>query len=133
MSAVIAALSILAGVLVMLIAGVGVLRMPDTLTRASAATKATGLGAGLILLGVGIAIGTPNAIVKVALAIALQVAGAPLAGHLIGRAAYRSGAPLWEGTVIDDYRRFYPYERQRMAWHRDAGQADPSGRGHGPP
>lgn len=129
MRAVIAAVLIFAGVLVMLIAGIGVLRMPDTLTRSSAATKGTGLGAGMILLGVGIAIGTPNALIKVALAIALQIASAPLAGHLIGRAAYRSGAPLWEGTVIDDYRRFYPYERQRMAWHRDAAEGVSSDRG----
>ncbi len=129
MRAVVAAVLMFAGVLVMLIAGIGVLRMPDTLTRSSAATKGTGLGAGMILLGVGIAIGTPNALIKVALAIALQIASAPLAGHLIGRAAYRSGAPLWEGTVIDDYRRFYPYERQRMAWHRDAAEGASSDRG----
>ncbi len=114
---------ITAGALLMLLAGVGVLRFPDALTRASAATKATGLGVALILVGVAMAIGTPSAAVKIAVAIVLQFATAPLAGHVIGRAAYRSGAPLWEGTVVDDYRRFYPYEQQRQEWQRQARQA----------
>ena len=103
------------GALLMLLAGVGVLRFPDALTRASAATKATGLGVATILVGVAVAIGTPSAAAKITVAIVLQFATAPLAGHVIGRAAYRSGAALWEGTVVDDYRRFFPYEEQRRA------------------
>ena len=32
----------------------------------------------------------------------LQFGTAPLAGHVMGRAAYRSGVPLWRGTIVDD-------------------------------
>jgi multicomponent Na+:H+ antiporter subunit G len=31
----------------------------------------------------------------------------PVAAHLIGRAAYQDGVPLWEGTHTDDLRCLY--------------------------
>ncbi|MCF6172815.1 MAG: monovalent cation/H(+) antiporter subunit G [Campylobacteraceae bacterium] len=42
----------LLGVILFFISGVGLLRMPDTLTRMQAATKASTLGSLLVLLGV---------------------------------------------------------------------------------
>jgi len=102
------ALSILAGPLIglgaalILLAGIGVVRLPDVLTRANAATKATGLGLAAILAGVAIEVGTTRAAVVLGLAIVVQFLTAPVSGHVIGRAAYRSGAPLWEGTHTDD-------------------------------
>jgi multicomponent Na+:H+ antiporter subunit G len=94
------------GVLLVLLAGVGLLRFPDVLTRANAATKAAGLGVACVLGGVAFVIGTGEAAVKLSIAVVLQFATAPVAGHVIGRAAYRSGAPLGEGTHIDDLRGF---------------------------
>jgi multicomponent Na+:H+ antiporter subunit G len=90
------------GVVLMLLAGVGILRFPDVFTRANAATKAAGLGLGAVLAGVAVHIGTVDAYVKMSIAIALQFATAPVGGHVVARAAYRAGAPLWEGTHIDD-------------------------------
>jgi multicomponent Na+:H+ antiporter subunit G len=90
------------GVALIVLAGVGILRFPDVLTRANAATKAAGLGVATVLIGVAFQIGTPEAFVKLSLAAILQFATAPVAGHVMGRAAYRAGAPLWEGTHIDD-------------------------------
>lgn len=95
------------GVALVLLAGVGMVRFPDVLTRASAATKAAGLGVALVLAGTAVVIGTPEAAVKLGAAVVLQFLTAPVAGHVIGRAAYRSGAPLWHGTEVDDLRTFY--------------------------
>ncbi len=90
------------GVALVLLAGLGILRFPDVLIRANAATKAAGLGVAAILAGVAFVIATPEAAVKMSIAVVLQFGTAPVAGHLIGRAAYRAGAPLWDGTHIDD-------------------------------
>jgi multicomponent Na+:H+ antiporter subunit G len=81
---------ILLGVSLVVLAGVAVLRLPDVLARANAATKAAGLGLASILAGVAVAIGTRDAYVKLGLAIVVQFITAPVAGHVLGRAAYRA-------------------------------------------
>lgn len=90
------------GVLLILLAGIGVLRFPDVLTRANAGTKAAGLGVACVLIGVACSFGTTEAAVKLSIAVVLQFVTAPVAGHVIGRAAYRAGVPLWSGTVRDE-------------------------------
>jgi multicomponent Na+:H+ antiporter subunit G len=95
------------GVAFVLLAAVGILRFPDVLTRTSASTKAAGLGVALVLAGAAFLFGTSEAAVKLTLAVALQFATAPVSGHVIGRAAYRSGAPLWDGTHTDELRPYY--------------------------
>jgi multicomponent Na+:H+ antiporter subunit G len=95
------------GVVLILLAGVGIVRFPDVLIRANAATKAAGLGVALVLGGVAFVIATPEAAVKLGAAVVLQFLTAPVAGHVMGRGAYRSGAPLWEGTEVDDLRGYY--------------------------
>lgn len=88
-----------------LVAGLGLLRMPDVFIRMHASTKAGTLGVGLILLAAALHFGD-SAIASRALLIALFVLlTAPVAAHLIARAAYRTGTPLWERGVIDELHR----------------------------
>jgi multicomponent Na+:H+ antiporter subunit G len=94
------------GVLLVLLSGIGLLRFPDTLTRANATTKAAGLGVACLFAGVAFAFATPEAAVKMTIAVLLQFTAAPIAGHVIGRAAYRSGTPLWPGTHLDELQGF---------------------------
>lgn len=101
------------GTLLVLLAGVGILRFPDTLMRVNVATKAAGLGIASILAGSAFLFATPEAGVKLTIAVVLQFATAPVSGHVLGRAAYRAGVPLWEGTRVDDLRGFQ--ERPRPA------------------
>jgi multicomponent Na+:H+ antiporter subunit G len=112
----------LLGVAFVLLAAVGILRFPDVLTRTSASTKAAGLGVALVLAGAAFLFGTSEAAVKLTLAVVLQFATAPVSGHVIGRAAYRSGAPLWEGTHTDELR---PYYATRDSGGRDGVPAAP--------
>jgi multicomponent Na+:H+ antiporter subunit G len=88
-----------------LVAGLGLLRMPDVFIRMHASTKAGTLGVGLILLAAALHFGD-SAIAARALLIALFVLlTAPVAAHLIARAAYRTGTPLWDRSVIDELHR----------------------------
>ena len=90
------------GIALILLAAIGLLRFPDVFTRSSAATKAGGLGVALVFAGTAFVVGTGEAAFKLTLAIVLQFLTAPVAGHVIARAAYRAGTPLSELTVRDE-------------------------------
>ncbi len=90
------------GAALMLLSGVGVLRLPDVFSRMHAGTKSASLGLACVLAGTAILIGSPAATVKLLVAIVFQFTTAPVAAHAIGRAAYRAGIPLWEGTRYDE-------------------------------
>ncbi|MFG2055015.1 monovalent cation/H(+) antiporter subunit G [Micromonospora sp. NPDC048930] len=82
---------LLAGALLSLAAGIGVLRFPDVLDRMHAATKPQVLGVLLLLLGLALRLRTPSDLGMIALVAVFQLATAPVAAQMIGRAAYRSG------------------------------------------
>ena len=84
------------------IAGLGLLRLPDVLIRMHASTKAGTLGVGLIVIAVAVDKGELLVTSKAVLIVLFLLLTAPVAAHLIGRAAYRSGTPLWSRTVIDE-------------------------------
>lgn len=102
MSDIVADVLILVGVLLVVLGGVAVLRLPDVLSRANAATKAAGLGLASVLAGAAVAIGTREAYVKLGLAIVVQFCTAPVAGHVLGRAAYRSSPKELRTHLIAD-------------------------------
>lgn len=110
-TSVVAGVLIGTGVVLTVLAGVALHRLPDVLSRANASTKAAGLGLATVLGGTAVAIGTTEAYVKLGAAIVLQFMAAPVAGHVIARAAYRSGAPLSDVTRIDDIAELPPEER----------------------
>lgn len=79
------------GVVVLLIAALGLLRLPDALARQHAATKAGTLGLGLLILGAGLAAGRWDWTPRLLLLLALLMVSLPLASHALARAAARSG------------------------------------------
>ena len=83
-------------------AALGVLRLPDVLIRMHASTKAGTLGCGLILLAAATHFGETAIVARALAAILFLLLTAPVAAHMIGRAAYRTGVPLWKGMVIDE-------------------------------
>ncbi len=94
----IGAILLLCGAALCLLAAAGVLRLPDFFMRMHAATKAGVVGCGLVLLGVGFAHGTAATWIKIAAAIFFLILTTPVAGHLLGRAAFVGGAPFRRGT-----------------------------------
>lgn len=88
MSDVIVGIVALVGSVLVVLAGVGVLRFPDLYARMHATTKATTVGLGLICVAGAIAIDGGTA--KILLAAGVIFNTAPSAAHFIGRAAYRA-------------------------------------------
>lgn len=99
---------ILLGAFFMLVAAIGVVRMPDLLIRMHAATKAGTLGAGLLLIGVAIHFGETSVTLRAVSVVVFLFLTAPIAAHMIGRAAYNEGeVKLWDRTVVDELRGRY--------------------------
>lgn len=94
-------LLLLAGALFMFVAAVGLLRMPDLMTRMHATTKASVLGAALMLMGVALHFGSATLTAKMIAVAVFITLTSPVAAHIIGRAGYASGVRLWSGTVKD--------------------------------
>lgn len=99
---VIVGLLVLTGSLLTLVAALGLHRFPDLLCRMHAATKPATLGMVCIALGAAISLTGRGALIKLVLVVALQFLTAPVAAHMIGRAAYRSGIRLSDRTVTDE-------------------------------
>nr|WP_230416769.1 monovalent cation/H(+) antiporter subunit G [Micromonospora tarapacensis] len=97
-----AAVCLVAGALLSLAAAIGVLRFPDTLSRMHAATKPQVLGVLLLLLGVGLRLRSPADLGMVVLVGVFQLATAPVAAQMIGRAAYRSGRVKRDLVDVDE-------------------------------
>jgi multicomponent Na+:H+ antiporter subunit G len=90
---------LVAGALLSLAAGIGVLRFPDVLDRMHAATKPQVLGVLLLLAGVALRLRTPADLGMIGLVAVFQLVTAPVAAQMVGRAAYRSGRV--DRTLLD--------------------------------
>ncbi len=103
MTLLVAALLLL-GASLMFLTGLGLYRMPDIFTRMHAATKGASLGVALLLLAAAFVFRDPMVVTKALVTIAFVFLTAPVAAHLLGRAAYARRTPLWEHSVIDEGR-----------------------------
>ena len=73
-----------------LVAAIGVLRLPDVLTRMHASTKAGILGSSLILIGAAIYLSEAEITVRVIAIILFLMLTSPIGAHMIGRAYVRN-------------------------------------------
>jgi multicomponent Na+:H+ antiporter subunit G len=94
----------LAGSAFALLAALGLLRMPDVFTRMQASTKASTLGLACLLIGAALELGDFASFIRVASIGAFVFLTTPVSAHVIARASYVAGVPLWEGTVLDERR-----------------------------
>jgi len=115
MNEIITAVLLVLGSLFSFVAALGMLRLPDTVIRMHAATKAGTLGAGLILIGEAFFYADFGISLRALAAITFLLLTAPVAAHLIGRAAYYSNVKLWDKTWIDEL----------AARYKTAGSSDP--------
>ena len=103
------------GALFILVAAVGLVRMPDFYLRLSVTVKAATMGAGFILLAVAIYFTEFSTTTKALSVIFFLFVTAPVSGHMICRAAYISGNKLWKNSIIDDLEGMYNPETQDLA------------------
>ena len=102
------------GAIFLLVAGVGIIRMPDLYSRIQASTKAATLGVGCIVLAMAFHFIDLGVTVRSLLVIAFLFTTTPVAAHVIGRAAYFVGVPLWEMTIVDELRGRYDVETHAL-------------------
>ncbi len=84
---------------------VGILRMPDLYTRIQCSSKNVTMGTLPLLLAVVVDKGVVSTYGSRALLVAILVLVInPMAAHALTRAAYRTGVPMWPGSVVDQAR-----------------------------
>jgi multicomponent Na+:H+ antiporter subunit G len=103
MSTILAGLLMVGGTAFMLVAAIGLLRLPDLYTRMHAVTKAGTLGIGLTLVSAAVAFGDVSVTTRALVALLFVLLTAPVSAHMLGRAGYLGGVPLWDGTAFDDW------------------------------
>jgi multicomponent Na+:H+ antiporter subunit G len=79
-----------------------VLRFPDVYTRLHAAAKAGPVGAGFVLLAVAVAAFDAATALRAMVGIVFLILTAPVAAHLLARAAYLVGVAPDTLTKIND-------------------------------
>ena len=94
----------LVGASLVLLAAIGIVRMPDLFTRMQAATKASTLGLGCLLAAAAIEIPDSSVVVRALSIGAFVMLTSPVSNHVIARAAYLTKTPLWSGTIVDEWR-----------------------------
>lgn len=99
---IISASLIVAGTILILLSAIGLLKLPDIYMRMSATTKSATLGVGTILLGTAIFFWEVGILSRGLIIISFLFLTAPVAAHMIGRAAYINKVPLWENSIVDE-------------------------------
>lgn len=86
-----AALTIVAGGVFGLLAGIGLLRLPDLYTRMHAASKAGLVGAGWTFVSIAIVSQDSSIVLRAILGIVFLALTTPISAHLLARAALKAG------------------------------------------
>jgi|SRR5690606_8181935 len=122
---VVTSVCLLFGTLLIFLAAVGLLRMPDLLTRMHATAKSGALGAGLMVVAVAVYFVADVAVTIRAVAIFIFIIlTGPIAANVIGRASYFAGVPLWEGTIKDELKNRYDDHSHQLASDEDGDKRD---------
>ena len=93
------------GAAFMVLAAIGIVRMPDFLARLQVTSKASTLGIICMLIGVAVHFGAASVVLRALGVIAFIGLTTPLAAHAIARAGYRAGVKVQEGTIDELGRR----------------------------
>ncbi len=90
------------GVVLIVIAAIGLHRFDNPFARMHATSKATSLGFVLVALGAVVHLDTRANETQLLLATALMLVNTPVGVHMLARAAYRSGDQLSPDIVVDE-------------------------------
>jgi multicomponent Na+:H+ antiporter subunit G len=93
------------GIFFSLTGAVGILRMPDVYTRIQCSSKVITMGALPLLIALAIAEGPVTTFAGRALFVGFFVLVlSPSATHALARSSYKTGVPMWKGSVLDEPR-----------------------------
>ncbi|SHI19266.1 monovalent cation/H(+) antiporter subunit G [Ferrimonas marina] len=98
MSAFLSAVCLLIGTFFVIVASVGLLRLPDLFIRMHAATKAGTVGLAFLLLPVAITLQEVTVTSRIVSILFFILITAPVAAHLLGKAMMQKGYKIWRGN-----------------------------------
>jgi multicomponent Na+:H+ antiporter subunit G len=87
---------IVAGLFFLIVAAIGVVRLPDVFSRSHAVSLTDSLGAFLMLVGIALYEGLDKNTMKILAVLALLYILNPVVAHATLRAALRSGLKPWQ-------------------------------------
>lgn len=99
---VLAAVLLLTGSFFALVAAIGVVRLPDLLSRMHAATKPQVIGLMLVVLGLAARLRDFRVLGFLLLIVVMQMLTAVVSSHMVGRASYRAGQVRDDLLVVDE-------------------------------
>ncbi len=99
------------GALFILIASIGLLKMPDVYLRMSASTIAGTFGVASMLVAVAIHFHDFGILLHIIGVIIFLILTVPIGAHMLGRSSHIIGLPMWEKTVCDDMKDQYDHEK----------------------
>ena len=102
------------GAIAILLASIGMLRMPDLYLRLSVTTKAATLGVGLILIAAALHFQNVGVTSRVVAIIFFITVTAPVSAQLIARASYLIKTKMWKHTIIDELEGMYDSETHAL-------------------
>jgi multicomponent Na+:H+ antiporter subunit G len=114
----IATSAVIIGAALGVLSGVGLLRMPDVYIRLQVTSKASSLGIALLMLGVSAHFEDLSVTIRALLVVVFLFLTAPVAAHVIGRAAYITRVPMAPGTDPDELAGAYDPMTGRLSSHR---------------
>lgn len=123
---IIAAILILIGTSMSVISAFGLIRLPDVYTRSHAGTKSATLGVLSTLAGTFVFFWLVNDYISVRLILGIIFVflTAPVAGHLISRAAYHSGVPMTETSVQDQLKTDMEQWEKKQKQDKDTSESE---------
>ena len=92
----------LLGCLLSLVAGIGLVRLPDLLTRMHAATKPQVLGLVLVTGGLALVLRDGSTTLLLGLVVVAQLLTIPVASHMVARASWRGGQVRHDLLDVDE-------------------------------
>ena len=98
----------LAGILIIvgsffaLTAALGLVRLPDVYSRMHAASKAGTMGSGLMMIALALVADDLATVTRAVAGLVFFLLTAPIAAHLLAKAAYSVGYKLWDKSVLDE-------------------------------
>lgn len=95
------------GAVFILVASIGLLRMPDVYLRMAASTIAATFGVSCMLIAVALHFATISMCLHVVGVIIFLVLTVPVGAHMMGRASHIIGLPQWYKTIRDDLKGKY--------------------------
>lgn len=90
------------GALFCLVASIGIIRLKDVYMRMHAASKAGTLGSGLMLIALAVHAHQLDVITRAVAGVVFFLLTAPVAAHLLAKAAYEVGYKPCADTKIDE-------------------------------